>query len=486
MELGHKQTLARLVHRYKPVWEPEKLLTRAQIPIYRDRSRFVTVNAGRRFGKSFVGLVLCLDTATRHAGVNVLYIAATQESVKEMVWFHLLRLNREFKLGGVPNWNNTTMTFANGSRIRLKGVDSIPLADKCRGIPNLMLIIVDECQRYKKEVLQYLLKDVISLGLLDKGVDSTTAVWTMGTPNPRGKEGAFWERWSRVEKNPALMGKGYHYATLYDNETLGTREQQEAVVDELLTEFGETRESAWYQREILARWVVEISERAYKFSDTLNVYEDLPDNLIHFLITADTGVTANDAVAVLGWAEDNPTIYLVAERIAPNQTDNDLGEVLTYLHSQYDAIEIVMDAGGLGKKSLITIKQLFPELPIRAAIKPPINIQVKTLNGRLQRGFRCSPASRFYADIRNFTWVNGIVNGVLDEKSFHSDIVPSVRYGVIAAIPYLPPDPEEVTAATIQAKQMEERRARLRRAERNNKPRDDEDEWSAEEDFSDD
>jgi hypothetical protein len=428
---GNASALARLVALLdRPRWDLAEILTAPQLALVTDTSPTVACTGGRRGGKSFAAAVKGIDVCLAHAKVAAVYIAATRASAKRMVWAPLLELNRLYQLGGIPNRADLTLTFPNGSTFYVLAVDSEQAADKVRGIPNLWWAAVDEAQRYRREVLAYLLRDVLRAGQLDALTSGQQ--WLLGTPNPLGKSGAFWDRWSAPKTSR-------HAFTIFDNTKLGTRKQIEAAVEQILEEENQTKDSAWYRTEILAEWgAVDLEQRAYKFSDDLNLYEALPV-LTRFLFCVDIGSTAADAIGVLGWTDDDPTIYLVEERIKRGQDDVELGNALSELDAKYDAILIVADAGGGGAKTVETIKHLHPELPIVAAEKPPVNVQVGVLNGVLKTGrFKAHPASAFSREVRVVGWVDGVVNGKLDESGVHSDIIPACRYGVIRAIPLLP------------------------------------------------
>lgn len=432
-----------------------------QLTLVKDQSQSVVVIAGRRGGKSFAAVAKGIDLCLANAGSNVLYISATYNSAKRMAWRPLLDLNTRFKLGGTTA--GLVMTFPNGSTFTLMGCETEKGAQKALGIPKLILVIVDELQLYKTEVAEYLLSEVLLPGKYDNL--GKAAIWCMGTPNRKGKVGSLWKRWANKKWS-------HHHWTIYQNPHLGTPEAIELQIQKDLAEESAnsgrpvTKESAWFKREFMGLWEVDKADRVYYFDDEANVYTRLPTNLTEFLITGDIGVTANDAVLVFGWSENDPTIYHVEEHVAPGKTDMELGDLLARLDSLYHPIKIVLDAGGGGKKTLISIQALHPDLPLEAAVKPPVNIQVRALNSRLQHGrMKCKADSVFYADIRQFTWVDGIVNGQIDENSGHSDVVPSARYGCIAAGPYLPPPLDDIPPEVVRlAKEKADKQERLRKA----------------------
>ncbi|HTI46805.1 MAG TPA: hypothetical protein VMB76_09630 [Casimicrobiaceae bacterium] len=445
---------------------PENVLHAGQIAVALCAALTVVICAGRRWGKSVVACFKAFAVALANPGVTCCLIGATQGSISRIFWRTLRDMNRVHGLGavslkGVEGWS---MTLPNGSQVVLLPVDSVEAADKVRGLSNVAFVCVDESQRYRADVLRYLLLDVIKPMFIDlraKGIDAQ--LWLMGTPNPIGKVGTFWEYMSRP-------GATVFTGTVYDNAKLGTRAQIEAVVDEMLAEAGETKEGSWYQREILARWVVDIARRVYHFDDEANAWpleweETGPPRFDHYALIGDIGVRDADAVGRWAWNDGDPTLVLVSEHVKRGQDTLGLGDELRPLIESRDDTPVVtaFDGGGLGLKVIMTLQKLFPDVPMRAVVKPPVNLQVKALNDRMVRGFKVSRKSQFYAEVRNSEWVDGIVNGKIQETG-HSDVVPMARYAAVELANLLPDAPVDETP---QERDARERHEAAQRAERN-------------------
>lgn len=399
--------------------------------------RNVTVCAGRQSGKSHAAVAAGIEMCLSRPDVAVLYVAATRASVKRMAWKSALKFNTEHNLGGVPNYTDLSLTFPNGSVLELVGVDTEKAADRIRGIQRLIAAFVDEMSLYRQEVATALLRDSIRPALRPM----RGKLVLMGTPGKLGKVGPWWEAIQRSE---------HHFEwTVYD--TVGividgvpvTLEDIEATIQEDLAAEKQTKESAWFRIEYLAIWDVDVSLRAYRFSDEENVYDELPGGLCHAVSFGDIGVRDEDAFGSLKWGDSDPTMYLVEREIRAGLTTDDEKIILARINEDDRPIEMVIDTGGQGAKTFITVQTAMPHLPLVAARKPEVNIQVKLLNNALEGGWlKVKRGSRFAADVRKATWLNGIVNGKLMEDGIaKSNIVPGVRYGVIHAIPYLPPRP---------------------------------------------
>lgn len=428
-----------------------------------DKSRNGTACCGRGSGKTIGADVKLVEAALAAPGVNPIYVGATRPAVQKMAWKPLVGLNRDWGLGGTPNYTDLSITFPNGSCIYLLGVDSEKMADKVRGIHNVPLAIIDESQRMRDDVLTTLRRDVLRPALRDVG----GALWMLGTPNPAGQVGEFWEACN----NPAFSHHGFD---IYANEYLGDRETIDQIIEEDLRAEGVTRESAWFQREYLARWVVELSDRVYDFDDERNVYDELPDDIDTWLVGVDVGAVDADAIAPLGWSSMRRCLYLVGEDVAKGQTDGELARKLRGIWESRDPLKVVIDAGGGGAKTLLTLQHMLPDAPLVAATKPTVELQVKTLNSLLKPGrLKVPRGSLFARDVRRARWVDGIVGGKVDETGGrHSDIVPAVRYAVLSAMEFLPTEDQEdlrtpeQRAADRKAAEREERMARARRGAR--------------------
>jgi len=406
-------------------FDPIAICHPKQAAVVADPSRNLVVVAGRQSGKSFVAVLCALLWARSTERCNVVYVSATYASVKKMAWQPLLAINREYALGGHPNYTELSMSFPNGSTIYLLGVDSEKSADKARGIPRLVGAIVDECARYDPDVLRYLLRDVIRPGLRPMA----GRIMLAGTPSPLGKVGPLWE----ARENPAFS---HHTWDAYDNTKVGTREQIEKIIeDDLKTEL-QGREGAWFRREYLAEWVVDEESRVYHFDEDRNTYDQLPNDLNMFACAGDIGVRDADAMAIVGWNDDRPDLYLVEEVIRRGQDALDMGVEVERVWNTFNPIVLAFDGGGGGLKTILTIQHLYPNAPIKAVDKPNVNMQVKALNQLLRR-LKVRRGSRFYEEVRNSEWLHGIVNGRIREYG-HSDIVPAMRYLAVEVLQYLP------------------------------------------------
>jgi len=459
--------------RKRKLFTAEQICHPGQLRMARDRSRNVTVEAGRQSGKTFECVRGDLDDAMADVaqllkrtgeteGVAFVYVSSTRPSVKKMYWRPLRALVNKYALPFRLNSSDLTAECKEtGSIIYCLSADDEKTADRLRGIPRLYRVRVDECQRYDSDNLRYLVEDVIRPGLRPLA----GCLWLLRTGmSPRGFA---WE----ASQNPAYS---HHHFTYRDNTKLGqTAEEIEAVVEEDLKAAKRTRDSAWFKREYLAEDVDEIAERAYRFVEAKHTYRELPDNLDTVVICGDTGVDDADALGRLEWCSSGPRkVYLTKEHVMRGQDvdqfDGKLKEWMAEIEAEGKELILVTIDAGANAKTVLTVQNRHPDVPITPAKKPTVNQQIDELNSFLDELILAVPAeSTFAQEVIRPTWVDGIVHGKLKENG-HSDIVPGVRYGALAIRPLLPDPPsapkldEEARKEAIRARIQKQLRKRKR------------------------
>lgn len=102
-------------------------------------TRFVTVVAGRRFGKTHLSIrQLCYHA--KDPNREVWYVAPTYKQAKQIVWRKLKHKLQDLRWARKINESELTITLKNGSVISLKGADN---ADSLRGV-GLDYLVMDE------------------------------------------------------------------------------------------------------------------------------------------------------------------------------------------------------------------------------------------------------------------------------------------------------------------------------------------------------
>lgn len=126
----------------------------AQLEIHNSPARFKVVAAGRRFGKSRLGVLECLDVAGR--GGRAWWIAPTYQ-MTFVGWRPLVRLSRAIP-GAVISLSERRITYPSGGEVTIRSADN---PDSLRG-EGLDFVIVDEAAFVKPDVWQESLRPALS------------------------------------------------------------------------------------------------------------------------------------------------------------------------------------------------------------------------------------------------------------------------------------------------------------------------------------
>lgn len=137
-----------------------------------DNSRFKTIVAGRRCGKTRFSvvntLIKALECPSKDAGV--MYVAPTQGMARVLCWDLLLELGA--LVISKSNVNNGEIKLVNGITIYVRGADS---PDSLRGM-KLYHCTLDEMQMMKDNVWELIIRPALS--------DMEGTALFIGTPNP--------------------------------------------------------------------------------------------------------------------------------------------------------------------------------------------------------------------------------------------------------------------------------------------------------------
>jgi hypothetical protein len=134
-----------LIQIEKPKFNIESFLFKEQLELVRDPSKFATAVCSVRAGKTIACAADLIDTALTKPGTVGLYITLARSSAKRIVWPELHKINREFKLEGIPNESDLSFRFPNGSIIYCSGASDAQEIEKFRGLSNVALSYLDEC-----------------------------------------------------------------------------------------------------------------------------------------------------------------------------------------------------------------------------------------------------------------------------------------------------------------------------------------------------
>jgi hypothetical protein len=385
----------------------------------------------RRSGKSRGGLREYYAYACAVPGSRQVYINETREECIKIAWEGkdgLLKIEKEFKAGAVPNHTRLILRFPNGSVIELFGGDDRKQLDKQRGTP-ANRYWVDEAQ--KLPYLQMFVEDVLQANCTDYG----GSIWITGTPS-EDCVGYFYDV-SREDAD-ALPGWSVHRFSVVDNPFFGATpdERWERTAGAILRKNRWTGEEPKFQREWLGKWVRtdaryvyavhaaprlgltfapvrtrprEVLGRADSFYDHHAAVADLPlraNGKAHewfFALGADLGFHPDPfALAIWAFSPTSRDIYELWSWKRTNLVPDDQKLILEML--QADVPFSVMVSDWAGATGLLAGWQE-RGLPVEGADKSGKRTWQEMLNGDIRSGrvhFRVGSALLY--EMENLVW----------------------------------------------------------------------------------
>ena len=182
-----------------------------QQEVFKDKTRFKVVAAGRRCGKSRMAAVsLLIEGLKCPQGSAVLYVSPTMGQSRQIIWDLLLDLGREVIQGS--HVNNLDITLINGARIYVRGADR---PDTLRGV-SLTYAVLDEVADIKPEAWEQVIRASLS--------DKKGRALFIGTPKGRNW---FFDTFKLGEEGTDPDWKSWHFTTA-DNPLIDASEIESA------------------------------------------------------------------------------------------------------------------------------------------------------------------------------------------------------------------------------------------------------------------
>lgn len=180
-----------------------------QIEAVEDKTRFKTVVAGRRCGKTRFSVVLTIIKALECPATDagVMYVAPTQGMARVLCWNLLMDLGR--KVISSSNINNGEIKMVNGITVYVRGADS---PDSLRGM-KLYHVTLDEMQMMKESTWEWIVRPALS--------DMKGTALFIGTPV--SGQSLFRDHFERGISGEDPEWKSWHLTT-YDNPFIDKKE----------------------------------------------------------------------------------------------------------------------------------------------------------------------------------------------------------------------------------------------------------------------
>ena len=421
----------------------EALCSPAQLLLARSRAKRKVARCSRRAGKTVDEAIILLEGAREPPYANQGYITVSLKNAKRLIWPTLKKYNAEFNLGGVPNETEGALRFPglpNEPNIYLGGVKDRGEIEKLRGWEGgVKRFVIDEAQSIRTSLLQEVIDDVIEPALLDYDGELIVS----GTPGPV-KAGYFHD----IDIGSKRDSWEHFFWTLLENPFLEKKsgKRPEQILAELRERRGWTIDHPTYVREYRGLWVNDVDALVFRYDASRNDFVSLPPRMT-YVMGVDLGFEDADAIAVLGWAEHDPVVYVVEETVVRKQSVTELADQVRALYLKYKPIKLVADFGGLGKKIAEEIRRRHA-LPVEAADKVRKLEHIALLNDALMSGrLKARATGAFAEDCALVQWdQDARALGTLKvAEDHHSDITDSVLYAFRACLGYLttPRPPEQ-------------------------------------------
>lgn len=420
----------------------EVFLFDKQLKFVMDPRPFKTAVCSRRSGKTIACAADLIDTCRKNEFVNTLYITLSRNNAKKIIWREIKKINTDYRLGGVSDEVELSMTFPTGSVLYLSGAKDESEIEKFRGMA-FKKVYIDECQSFR-EYIRELIDDVLAPALMD--YNGTLCL--IGTPGPI--PAGFFAEVCGVVVDKVTMSESWshHFWTFFDNPHIVRKsgKSHQEMLDRELRRRGVTVDDPSIQREWFGKWVLDSDSLWIKYDALKNHFESLPSGSYTYVMGIDLGFNDADAIAIIGWSETSKRTYLVDELITPKQGLTELVEQVRELNKKYNCVKMVIDEGGLGKKLAEEMRRRH-SLPVQPADKARKQENVAFLNDALRTGmFMAKRDSRFAQDsyLVEVDRSKSTPDKIKISDTYHSDIIDAVLYSFkeSPAYAYEAPAPE--------------------------------------------
>jgi hypothetical protein len=337
-----------------------------------DTAPLICVQCPRRSGKSFgAGLALVKGAFENPRSVS-LYMALTRASAKNILFDNILReINRKFDLGASFNISDLSMTFPNGSKIVLMGVDTDEgQMNKILG-GKYLTCVVDEAAFFRIN-LNSLVYDILKPATMDYGdkgriilISTTSDITNSLFYRIMHDEEKGWSRhsWSGID-NPFMAKK------------------LEKEIREMVKRNPEIQDTPGFKRMYLNQWAIDTEAKIYKMNGD-NVINTLPSSSDdwNYVLGLDLGYNDPTAFVVCAYTDYDPNLYIVETFKKSKMIISDVADKVRELQTRYTFHTMVVD--GASKQSVEELKQRYM-LPLISAEKSGKRDYIELLNSDLR------------------------------------------------------------------------------------------------------
>ena len=296
-------------------------------------NRFLGALCTRRAGKTTVCAVKALNELATNPNKLGMYLALTDESVKDI--FMPVATPLIYKYGLKCKVNKDEIIFDNGSKLIICGANNARKIETFRGV-KLLFCIVDEAASYDEKLLHYLIDEIVGPALSDL----QGQLIMIGTPKAHCK-GLFYEVTKGIQK-----GWDVKQWTAFENPYQARQHQLE--IEAFCVRKQCDKNHPKLLREYYGQWIADDDSLMIKpfYLKDPGYYDT---NMWRSVIGVDFGFNDYTAFSVITWQRDNPVAYVAECYGKAGMSVSEIAKELQRLNSIYEPVSIVGDPAGASK-----------------------------------------------------------------------------------------------------------------------------------------
>jgi hypothetical protein len=257
----------------------------------------------RRSGKTHLLVAQCLIECLRIPNTASIYIGETMELTENLVDTAANQIvdkcHLRDKKGKRLQWRH----LDNGSKILVRGLSNTKDPDQIRG-NKAKIIVIDEFFHLKSELLEYMQREVLQPMQMDYA-DDYKFICAGTPPSIKGTYGEYaWKTWEVP----------HYFWTYKDNPHPTSVEARDQYVENVLKEKGLDWTSTYARREYGGEWIYDDDLLLYPEYHEYNPREGIPQfNIDQVLFGIDYGVSDNDTLIGIAWDNTQRRGYVFHE-----------------------------------------------------------------------------------------------------------------------------------------------------------------------------
>jgi len=318
-----------------------------------DPAKLKCLFSTRRAAKSFTAGLYMVSEALKNASCNILFIGLTRESSKNIIWKDILKfINIRNGLGAVFNETSLSMTFPNGSVIRVTGVDADE--DEMRKLlgGKYRLVCIDEGSLYTVDT-RNLVYGVLKPATADPNAAGERGTICMFGTASNFVRGLFYD--VTTGKEP---GWSLHSWSALDNPYVAKQWQEE--LDEISSQRPLYMETPQFKQWYLNAWVVDQEKLVYRFNPGRNLFHEMPIGLDPtgwtFVLGVDLGWEDDTAFTLGAYHLNQPILYILRSVSKKHMTFDQVADKINEFMAHRDQAPCRVIVDGASKQGVETMR----------------------------------------------------------------------------------------------------------------------------------